>query len=136
MAFSHGKNTVFKIDDSIGTLRDISTYLEDVDFPQPVETSETTTFGNTSKTFITGVKSSTISISGNFDPVADGYLSGILGMANTASFEYGPQGSTVGNIKYTGECICTAYNVKGAIGGAVKFTASFQVSGAVTRGTY
>jgi hypothetical protein len=49
MAFSHGKNTVFKIDDSIGTLRDISTYLEDVDFPQPVETSETTTFGNTCK---------------------------------------------------------------------------------------
>ncbi len=132
--FGHGKNTLFKIDDSGGTLRDISPYLTDVDFPQSVKTAETTTFGASADTFVAGTKNATISISGLFDPTVDGYLAGILGM--TGTFEYGPQGSTTTNIKYTGECICTAYNVKGAVGGAVQATASFQVTGAITRGTY
>lgn len=136
MAFGHGKNGVFKIDDNGGTLRDISVYLTDVDMPRAVKTAEITTFGAAADTFVTGMSGATISITGLMDPTLDGYLSGILGQASTVSFEYGPMGSTTGNIKYTGECICTAYGVKGAVGGAIAITASFQVTGAVTRGTY
>jgi len=136
MPFTHGKNTVFKIDNSSGALQDISAYCNDVDFPQPVDTTETTTFGATSKTFVAGLKSATISISGNFDPAVDAILGGILGNANTSTFEYGPEGGTSGKVKYTGECYCTSYGVKSGMGGAVTFSASFQITGNVTRITF
>ena len=138
MAFVHGKTAVFKLDDSGGTLRDLSAYLNDVGFPRNIDTAETTTFGvsGSSKTYIVGLNDATISVSGLFDATADGYLAGVLGQSATLSFEYGPAGSTGGNIKYSGECIMTSYEVSASVGDAVQATAQFQVTGVITRGTW
>jgi hypothetical protein len=134
--FRHGKSTVFKVDNSGGTLTDISNTLTDVSFPQSVDTAETSAFGDSSKTYVVGLKDSTLSISGNFDATVDAHLAGILGQAASVSFEYGPEGSSSPNVKYTGECILTSYEKSGAIGDVVTYSAEFQVTGAVTRGTY
>ena len=134
--FRHGKSTVFKVDNSGGTLTDISNSLTDVSFPQSVDTAETSAFGSSAKTYVVGLTDATISISGMFDATVDAHLNGILGQAATVSFEYGPEGSTSPNVKYTGECILTSYEKSGAIGDMVSYSAEFQVSGAVTRGTY
>lgn len=136
MPFVHGKSAVFKVDDSGGTLRDISAYLEEVSFPRSIETAETTTFGNSAKTYITGLTDATISVSGLFDATADGYLAGVVGNAATLSFEYGPAGSAGGAIKYSGECIMTSYEVSAPVGDKVSASAEFQVTGTVTRGTW
>jgi len=138
MAFGHGKNAVFKLDDSGGTLRDLSTYVNDVSFPRSIETAETTTFGVSggSKTYITGLNDTTISVSGLFDATSDGYLAGILGQSATVSFEYGPLGSTGGYVKYSGEAIMTSYEVSSAVGDVVSASFDLQVTGAVTRGTW
>lgn len=138
MAFVHGKSAVFKLDDSGGTLRDLSAYLNDVSFPRDVETAETTTFGvsGSAKTYIVGLSDATISISGLFDATADGYLAGVVGASATLSFEYGPAGSTGGNVKYTGECLLTSYEVSASVGDSVQASADFQVTGAITRTTW
>lgn len=139
MAFVHGKSTVFKIDNSAGSLTDISAYCDSVDFPQVVETAETTTFGDSAKDYVVGLKDATISIAGKWDGAAgavDVTLSGILGLAASQTFEYGPQGGVSTNIKYTGECFCTSYQITGAVGDVVTFSAEFQVTGAVTRTTF
>lgn len=135
MAFVHGKSADFRIDDSGGTLRDISAFCDSVDFPATADTAEVTTFGSSSKAYVAGLKDSTLSISGSWDATADGYLAGIVGAA-AGSFQYGPAGTTNGNIKYTGECICTSYQVSAPVGDKVTFSAEFQVTGAITRGTY
>jgi hypothetical protein len=134
MAFVHGKTAEFQIDNSGGSLTDISAYCDNVDFPLTADTAEVTTFGDASKEYIGGLKDATISISGSWDATADGVLAGIIGL--TGSFQYGPAGTTGGNIKYTGECICTSYNVTAPVGDKVSFSAEFQVTGDVTRGTY
>jgi len=134
--FRHGKSTVFKVDNSGGTLTDISNTLTDVSFPQSVDTAETSAFGTSAKTYVVGLTDATISISGMFDATVDAHLNGILGQAATVSFEYGPEGSTSTNVKYTGEAILTSYEKSGAIGDMVSYSAELQVSGAVTRGTY
>ena len=134
--FRHGKSTVFKVDNSGGTLTDISNTLTDVSFPQSVDTAETSAFGSSAKTYVVGLTDATISVSGMFDATVDAHLNGILGQAATVSFEYGPEGSTSPNVKYTGECILTSYEKSGSIGDMVSYSAEFQVSGAVTRGTY
>jgi hypothetical protein len=134
--FRHGKSTVFKVDNSGGSLTDISNTLTDVSFPRSVDTAETSAFGDSAKTYIVGLSDATVSVSGNFDATVDAHLAGVLGQAATLSFEYGPEGSTSPQVKYTGECILTSYEKSGAIGDVVTYSAEFQVTGAVTRGTY
>jgi hypothetical protein len=134
--FRHGKSTVFKVDNSGGTLTDISNTLTDVGFPQTVDTAETSTFGSSAKSYVVGLTDSSLSIAGNFDATVDAHLAGILGQSASVSFEYGPEGSTAGFVKYTGEALLTSYEKSGAIGDVVSYSAEFQVTGAITRGTY
>lgn len=131
--FTHGKNAAFKIDDSGGTLRDISDVLTDVAVSRTADVAEVSAFSNSSKAYVAGLKDATITVSGSFDATVDGYLSGILG--SEGSFEFYPIGTTGGNPKSSGECILTSYDRTPDVGGAVSFTASFQVSGDVTEGT-
>jgi hypothetical protein len=134
--FRHGKSTVFKVDNAGGTLTNISDTLTDVSFPQTIETAETTSFGASAKTYIVGLSDASLSISGNFDATVDAHLAAIAGQAATVSFEYGPEGSTAGQVKYTGEAILTSYEKSGAVGDVVTYSAEFQITGAVTRGAY
>ena len=131
--FTHGKNAAFKIDDSGGTLRDISDVLTDVSISRTADVAEVSAFSNSSKAFVAVLKDATLTISGSFDATVDGYLSGILGAEG--SFEFYPIGTTGGNPKASGEAIMTSYDRTPDIGGAVTFTAAFQVSGDVTEGT-
>ena len=135
-SFRHGKASVFKVDNNAGSLTDISTVLTDVSFPQSVETAETTAFGSSAKSYIVGLTDGTLSVSGNFDKTVDIHLNAIVGKTDSVSFEYGPEGSTATYAKYTGECFLTSYEKSGGVGDVVKFSAEFQVTGAVTLGTY
>lgn len=133
--FVHGKSTNFQIDDTGGTSRDISNVLTSVDFPETVDTAETTAFGSSAKSYIVGLTDATISVSGIWDSTVDGYLSGGAEPASR-TFIYGPAGSTAGNVKYTGEAIMTSYSISNPVGDVVTFSADFQVTGAVTRTTF
>jgi hypothetical protein len=132
--FVHGKSTDFQVDDTGGTIRDISNTLTSVDFPETIDTAETTAFGATSKSYIVGLRDASISISGIWDATVDGYFIGTEPASR--SFVYGPAGSTSGNVKYTGEAIMTSYGISNPVGDSVTFSADFQVTGDVTRGTY
>ncbi len=140
MAFEAGKGAGLKLDDATPTLQDISAYITSVDFPQEVAVLETTVLGNNDRTFIVGLKGSTISLAGHWDggasPAIDVHLSGILGLAATQTFEYGPQGTAGSDIKYSGECHLTRYTITSNVDGSVDWTADLQVTGAVTRGTF
>lgn len=141
MSFRHGKNAVFKLDSSAGSLVDLSAYLDDISFPRSVETGETTTYGNNAKTYITGLSDATISLGGKFHATADAHFGALIaalldGTVTSASFEYGPEGSTSGRIKFTGESIVTSYEVSSPVADVVTFSAELQVTGAITRTTW
>jgi hypothetical protein len=133
--FVHGKSVDFALDDTGGTSRNISDTLNSVDFPEVTETADTTAFGSSSRSFIVGLESATMSISGLWDSTVDGYMKGGTEPASR-SFIYGPAGSTGGNVKYTGEAIMTNYSISSPVGDVVTYSADLQVTGAVTRGTY
>ena len=132
--FVHGKSTDFELDDTGGTSRSLSNVLTSVDFPETIETAETTAFGATSKSYIVGLRDASISVSGLWDATVDGYIIGTE--PATRSFIFGPAGSTSSNVKYTGECILTNYSVSAPVGDVVTFSLDLQVTGNVTRGTY
>ena len=133
--FVHGKSVDFALDDTSGTSRNISDTLNSVDFPEVTETADTTAFGSSSRSFIVGLESATMSLSGLWDSTVDGYMKGGTEPASR-SFIYGPAGSTGGNVKYTGEAIMTNYSISSPVGDVVTYSADLQVTGAVTRGTY
>jgi hypothetical protein len=135
MAFVHGKSAHFEIADVGDVSRDISAYCNSVDFPRTADTAEVSCFGAVAKAYLAGLKDGTITIEGEWDAVVDGYLDGIVGV-DAQAFIYGPAGSTAGLVKYSGACICTAYNPPADLTRAVSFTATFQITGVVTRGTF
>lgn len=139
MAFGHGKNTYFSLgsNGTETTLVNLSTYFNEIGFPETVDTAETSTFGgNGAKTYVVGLTDATISASGMFDPTPDAQISNLLGHETAVSFEYGPQGNATGKVKYSGSLYVTSYEISSPIGDMVSVSVEMQITGAVTRGTF
>ena len=132
--FVHGKSTYFNLDDTGGTARDLSDTLTSVDFPETIDTAETTAFGATFKSYIVGLRDATISVSGIWDATVDGYIIGTE--PATRTWIFGPAGSTGGNVKFTGEAILTSYSVSNPVSDVVTYSLDLQVTGNVTRTTF
>lgn len=137
MAFVHGKSTYFALDNSGGSLTDISAYLNDVSFSRPIETAETTAFGANDKTYIVGLRDATISLSGMFDSTLDNHIQAVLGQASTLSWEFATNTSSPSatNPVYSGECIITSYDVSPSVGDVISVSIELQVTGSVARAT-
>ena len=136
MAFVHGKDSSFKLDNASGSLTDISSFVNNVDFPETADVAETSVLGASNKTYLVGLKDATIGLTGFFDATADAIFGAVIGQSATLSFEYSPEGTASGKIKYTGECILTNYALSSPVGDVVAYSGDLQVSGAVTRGTH
>ena len=130
MAFVHGKGTDFSVDGN-----NISTYTDSVSLDRNIDTAETTAFGDDDRTYIAGLRGHTFTASGHWDSTLDGYAIGMDDGAVVA-FEYGPEGSTAGDVKYSGNALITNYSQSSGVGDKASWSASFQVTGSVTRGTY
>ena len=141
MAFVHGKNGSFELDNSSGTLTALSSISNEFSFSQSIETAETTTFGSSAKTYITGLNDATISLSGLFDATSATAIEGtidalIAGTNASATLVFGPEGSAAGKKKYTQEVIVTSYDISVPVGDVVSLSVEFQRTGATTIGTY
>lgn len=138
MAFQHGKNTDFTLDDSGGTPVDLSAYTDDFSFDRDIDTAETTTFqaASGSRTYITGLNGASFSVSGKFDVTLDAHMEGLIGGA-AGTFTTILGATTVGaqNPSYSGECILTSYSISDSFDDVITWSAQFQVTGAVTRAT-
>ena len=132
--FFHGKDAEVYIADSGDTERNLTTYATSVGIPAEVETAEVSTLGDDDKVYVTGLRDRTISIEGKWDGTVDGYLSGLLG-GTPRSWKVFPAGSAAGRPFYSGSAILTSFEVSADVGDAVGFSAEFQNSGGVTRGT-
>lgn len=132
MAFVHGKNTRIKIDNSGGSLQDLSVYINSSSLQRLVELLETTCFGATAKTYIGGFPDAKVPIGGFWDATLDAHMEGILGM-ETVSIEIYPEGTATGKVKYAAEAILISYEASMGSNQATAWTGELQVTGAVTR---
>lgn len=145
MAFSHGKVAVIKMDNAAGTLVDISAISNNVDYPESFGTGETTSFGQTAKSYLVGLTDATVSVGGSYDntlmatiraAVAACVTSTVGGSGQTLTIEYGPQGSGTGKPKYTFEAVPTGVSFSTPVGGIGTFKLDLQRSGPTTDSTY
>jgi len=135
MAFIHGK--------SAGVLYgayDLSPFFNEASMSQSVETAETTTFGSGAKSYITGLKDGTFSLSGMFDGAAAGIdevISASIGDGVNVPITVVPQQATtmaVSDVSFSGETLETSYEVSSPVGDVVSANAEGQITGGMDRG--
>ena len=128
MAFRHGSKAALTV--AAGAL---ATFLTSVDYSTDIDFADTTTFGATWKTGVTGVPSGTLSFSGNYDPTATTGPGAILwpvftaGTAVTVLFY--PGGNVTGQALWTITTggILTSYSESSPVGGQVTFAGTIQI---------
>lgn len=135
MAKQHGYKAAFSLDGV-----ELRTFLTNVSEDLARDAAETSAMGQEAKTFVSGQYGGTISLSGWYDPTdatgPDDTLFGLLQSGAEAPFVYGPHGGDAGDARFTGACLVTAYAVSAPVEDTVGFTATLQVTGAVTRDVY
>ncbi len=141
MTFFDSKVSKFSIDDSADLPRDLSAYLTEIrGLPGPRSLNEVTALGDSGAKFIPGLEDVTVNLRGLFDDTATAGPDAVLGPLRTnttpVTFEYGPEGTAVGGVKYSGTCWVTLYELRSRVGNLVEWLATLQVEGTVTRGAY
>jgi hypothetical protein len=125
MAASHGSNT-----DVYGNGYVLSPFLNSASSSGNRDSAETTTFKKQSKTYIPGLKDTTIALEGIFDGVVDAVddiLFAALG-AGTGIFSYIPEGNeVVGNRAFTADVIETSYEVNTEVGDVAQVSAELAM---------
>lgn len=137
MAFVAGKGYKVKIGSD-----EVTSYLTNVSQPLTKDALETTTMGDSARDYIEGLKSATISLSGRWDGAGSTAIDAVLYTAwnnsSLVTFSLNPTGTATFSTSapgYTGSMIVTNYEHNAAFDGVAQFSATLQVSGAVTRAT-
>ncbi len=138
---THGRNTYFAVEDSTATtLRNLSPYITSTSMPRGNDQHDDTTYGATGHTFKNGLTNGTLTINGFWDKTASTgaatVLDSLIGVSTTVGFEFGPEGNGSGSVKYSGECTMVSVDYSAPVADLVGFTATFNISGACTKGTF
>jgi hypothetical protein len=127
-----GVGASFKLDNSVGTLTDISVYLDGIDGSSDADELDATTFqpnvAAPVKDIISGPRTRAYSLSGKWIAAAETFFSAIEGLSNL-DYEYGPDGTTTGKVKISGLCNCLSYSgPQSSVDGITTFTAEVRAT--------
>ena len=130
MAFRHGRLAEITVNS-----KDLSSFCDSADLNIDIDTADTTTFGATWKTAITGLAGGGLELSGDYDPTATtgpaAVLTALIGADPFACTVY-PGGNVTGQASRAFDAILTKYSEGSPVGGKVTFKASLQVTDAIT----
>ena len=128
MAFRHGKNGALTL-----ATKDLSTFIESMDWSVDVDAADTTTMGSTWKSAIAGIPSGKLDVSGFYDPTATTgpaavFWAALSGLVPVTGLFY-PGGTASGQELWTitTGCLVTSYAESSSVGGVVSFKGSIQI---------
>ena len=134
MAFRHGKDTHFTLDET-----DISERLDDVSMPDEIEANETTVFGQGAHSYMPGLETASISLSGKYQADVEALWAAIKTKQRAGDlipWVHGPEGTAEGRRRRTGVGVVESFDVSNPVGDVVTFSIDIQVSGPVTYDTF
>lgn len=136
--FKHGKDTVLKIDDVGGTLRDFSSVGTDTSWDcMDRDLHDVTVFGAPGHQHFPGLANGTVTTTFLFDATFHGYLAALaLGQTSTATIEFSPFGTAGGAVKLSGEFWLKSYKPSAQSTDMVKMVAEWQLHGIAAAGAH
>ena len=131
---------VFVAQDFSTTLNgtNVSTWLTQVELSFDVNDVETTTFGNTWKSRIAGLKSGSVKLQFNQDfgaSAVDATIYPLLGTVGTIVIKPTSTAVSATNPAYTATVLINAYGVQGSIGDLSTVSVTWPITGTVSRAT-
>lgn len=127
-----GAGASLKIANSVGTLTDVSTWLDGIDGSSDADELDGTTFqpnvASPTKVIIAGFRTRGFSLSGKWNATAEIFFSAIEGL-NDLAYEYGPDGTTTGKTKISGTLNCLSYSgPQSSVDGITTFSSETRVN--------
>lgn len=130
MANQIWKAAAFKIDGASATIIDLTSYTNQNSISASHSVLEDSAFGTEEATFVPGIENSTFDMNGWVNSTTDGVFGPLVGNRTSISKTFG----VYNGIKwYTGECYPTNVQYSGSVNTLLTWSASFQITGAVTR---
>jgi len=137
MAFKAGTTSAFYLANAANALQNLSAYADNLSLPQSTEQLDVSVFGSSSKAFIPGLQDGdTLTMSGPYDVVIHTQLTTAKSAGSLLGFIFGPGGSVAAQARSAGSVYVQNYSVSTSVGGRVEYSASLQVTGAVTNNTF
>ena len=138
-----GKDLYFAMDDTAGTLQQITGVTSVTGLPGEVEHYDATAVGDSGRKHVAGLENVTVVVEGWYDDTATTGSKTLLSAAATLrsadteiGISFGPKGNSSGFEKMTAETKLKTVEYPAALGDLVKFRAEFLVQGVVTIGSY
>lgn len=137
----HGSNAFFSLDNSAGSVIDLTAKCREVNFTLDQAIHDITTFGQSSHVKTVGLKDGKFTVNFVSDSTVLTHLNALYaaqtpGTTTTWSFVVGPRGSTSGYEKYPGECLLQSLPVPITVDNVEMIQAAFEVSAGVTPTTF
>ena len=137
MAFKAGTTSAFFLSNAANSLINLSPFADNLGFPQSAAQLEVSAFGTAAKAFIPGLlNGDQVSMSGPYDVTIHTQLSTAQQAGSLLGFIFGPGGSVAAQARMAGSVYVASYTVNSTVGGRVEYSASLQVSGAVSNSTF
>jgi hypothetical protein len=136
MAFRAGTTSKLYISNAGGTPTDVSAYADSTSTDLSAAQLDVSVFGAQAQAFLNGQTTGNISIGGPLDAPMHTLVAGLYSAGSSASFIYGPGGSVASQVRLAGSVNVSSYNVSSSASGRVEYSASLQITGAVTAGTF
>lgn len=140
MAFQPGYKAYLAFDNAAGTPVNLSPYIDDTSMQVSTEMLDVSTIGTSTKNMLPGlIGGDTVPLSGPYDVTVHTHLANAKGTtdAGTAlTVQYGPGGSVAGQAKFSAEAYISNYTVSSSVGGRAEWSATLQVTGVTSLGTW
>ena len=135
------QGSIFQIMDTGAVLRDISPYIVAIDgLPGPREFADVTVLGDDGHKWQPILDNVTITLellwSDDAEVGSDTVLGALRDHTAAVAFDYGPEGKTIGDIKYHGNAWVEDFRILTRVGSMITARCQLKVNGSVTRGTY
>ena len=130
--------SVFKLNDG-SSLQDLSASIANIEFTNKFREIDITTYGKVGDVPGVTLDAAEFIIDFVWNQLTTTGVSTVVGAMYAAkatrAFEYYPAGTTSGNDKLSGSCVCLEFPFNGKVEDAVRVRARFKVSNGVTFGS-
>lgn len=125
------KDMVVKVDNSTGTLTDITNFLSSASLRSVQDTIEDTGMGDEERSYLFGLAGASIPLAGMVNTTTDGIFGPLIGNRTTATktIQYTAYSGRV----YRGEFLVTSVEYSGSTNSLETFSAEATLDGVITR---
>jgi len=125
------KDMTIKVDNSTGTLTDITSFLSSASLRAIQDTIEDTSLANDERSYLFGLAGATIPLSGMVNTTTDSVFGPLIGNRTTATKTI--QYTAYANRVYRGEALITSVEYSGSVNSLETFSSEAVFDGVLTR---